>query len=305
MVRRNKSAPANLTASGFCETSRQHWCGDTDAARLPPRTPDAGRTGKTSMLDSRFSMRYWRLLALVAALLFAPLAGAQADYGREKRWADEVVPAIVVGDAVYVAQKSGHKFLTIWTPNAQATAGVIVVHGLGVHPDWGLINPLRSQLADQGYATLSVQMPVLMAEMRANYYPPLFPEAAERIAAAVDFLREKGLKRIAIVSHGLGSTMVNYYLNQAADARVDAWVSIGLPAGEYAVPETLKAPVLDLYGERDLPVILENAGKRAAAIRGIRGSAQVQVAGADHFFAGMEGELVRRVRQFLDARLKM
>jgi DNA-binding CsgD family transcriptional regulator len=38
---------------------------------------------------------------------------------------------------------------------------VIVVHGLGVHPDRGLINPLRSQLAEQGYATLPVQMPVL------------------------------------------------------------------------------------------------------------------------------------------------
>lgn len=258
------------------------------------------------MLYSPSTVRPLLHLLLCAAILLAgPLMAAEPDYGRERRWADEIVPALVVGDPVYLAQKNGHKFLSIWTPNAQATAGVIVVHGLGVHPDWGLINPLRSQLADQGFATLSVQMPVLMAEMRANYYPPLFPEAAERIAAAVDFLRGKGLKKIAIVSHSLGSTMVNYYLNHAADAHVDAWVSIGIPAGEYTAPETLKAPVLDLYGERDFPVILENAGKRAAAIRTVRGSAQVQVAGADHLFAGMEGELVRRVRQFLDARLKM
>lgn len=246
---------------------------------------------------------YSRLLLCGAALLAAQLAFAQADYAREKRWADEIAPAILVGDPVYLAQKNGHKFLALWAPNPKAVAGVIVVHGLGVHPDWGLINPLRSQLSEQGYATLSVQMPVLMAEMRADTYPPLFPEAAERIAAAVAFLRGKGLKKVAIVSHSMGARMANYFLNHADDARIDAWAAIGI-LGEFTQADTFKAPVLDLYGEKDFPSVLDSAGKRAAAIRGIRGSGQVQVAGADHFFAGMESELVRRVRQFLDARLK-
>ena len=72
----------------------------------------------------------------------------------------------------------------------------------------------------------------------------------------------------------------------------------------FRIPEGDRDVVLDLYGEKDFPAVLDHAGQRAAAIRGIRGSAQIQVPGADHFFAGMEGELVRRVRQFLDARLK-
>ena len=239
----------------------------------------------------------------MSLLLAAPLAFAQADYAREKRWADEVTPAILVGDPVYLAQQDGRKFLAIWAPNPKAAAGVIVVHGLGVHPDWGLINPLRSQLNEQGYATLSVQMPVLMAEMRGEAYPPLFPEAAGRLSAAVAFLRGKGLKKVAIVSHSLGARMANYFLNHAGDARIDAWVAIGIP-GEFTQAESFKAPVLDLYGENDLQAVIDNAGKRAAAIRGVRGSGQVQLAGADHFFAGMEGELVRQVRLFLDRRLK-
>ncbi len=244
-----------------------------------------------------------RFLLLGAALLAAQSALAQADYAREKRWADEITPAILVGDPVYLAQKNGHQFLALWAPNPKAIAGVIVVHGLGVHPDWGLINPLRSQLAEQGYSTLSVQMPVLMAELRADSYPPLFPEAAERLAAAVAFLRSKGLKKVAIVSYSLGSRMANYFLNHAGDARIDAWVAIGI-LGEFTQAESFKAPVLDLYGEKDFPTVLEHAEKRAAAIRRIRGSGQVQVTGADHFFAGVENEMVRRVRQFLDARLK-
>ena len=122
-----------------------------------------------------------RLLCLLAMLAGAALAQAQPDsardgnkapdyardgnkapdYAREKRWADEITPGLVVGDAIYIAQKSGHKFLAIYTEAKPARAAVIVVHGLGVHPDWGLIGALRSGLADQGYATLSVQMPVL------------------------------------------------------------------------------------------------------------------------------------------------
>ena len=244
-----------------------------------------------------------RWLALLL-LLAAPPALAQADYAREQRWADEITPAIVVGDPVWLAAASGRKFLAIWTPAPKAQAGVIVVHGLGVHPDWGLANTLRSRLAELGYSTLSVQMPVLMAEMRADAYPPLFPEAAERLAVAVDFLRGKALKRVAVVSHSLGSTMVNHYLNRASDPRIDAWVSIGIPSGEYLRPETFKAPVLDLYGEKDFAAVLGNAQKRAAAIRPVRGSAQVEVAGADHFFAGAESDLVKHVRLFLDRHLK-
>jgi len=240
---------------------------------------------------------------LLVFLLAPVLALAQADYAREKRWADEIQPAILVGDPVYLTLKSGRKFLAIWAPDAKASTGVILVHGRGVHPDWGLVNPLRSQLAEQGYSTLSVQMPVLAAEAPGEQYPPLLPEAAERLRAAVAFLRGKGLKKVAIVSHSLGSRMANHFLNRAGDARVDAWVAIGL-SGEFTEPATFKAPVLDLYGEKDFPAVLENAQKRAATLRQVRGSGQVSIAGADHFFAGMEQELVLRVRQFLDARLK-
>jgi predicted alpha/beta-hydrolase family hydrolase len=242
--------------------------------------------------------------AMVSMLLLEPaLAVAQADYAREKRWADEVAPMLVVGDPVYLEQKGGHKFLAIWTPNVKAAAGVIVVHGVGVHPDWGLISTLRSRLADEGYATLSVQMPVLAADAAGNQYPQVFPDASERLGIALAFVRTKGLKRVAIVSHSMGSRMTNYFLNHTAHPGVDAWVAIGL-SGEFTDPGGFKVPVLDLYGEKDLRAVLGAAAQRAAAIRRIRGSGQVQIAGADHFFAGREQELVNQVKLFLDARLK-
>ena len=241
-------------------------------------------------------MRYLIILLLT---LLSLNAWAQADYAREQRWATEITPAILVGDPLQLALPSGRKFLAIHAPNSKAQAGVVVVHGLGVHPDWGLINPLRSNLSEQGYATLSVQMPVLASEARGDQYPPLFPEAVERIAVAVAFLRKQGHKKVAIVAHSLGARMANVFLNTAGVPAIDAFVAIGI-SGEYSKSETFKAPVLDLMGEKDLPAVLDNAAKRATAIRTVRGSGQISVAGADHFFNGKERELVQQVKLFLD-----
>jgi pimeloyl-ACP methyl ester carboxylesterase len=146
-------------------------------------------------------------------------------------------------------------------------------------------------------------MPVLVAGAPGEQYVPLFPEAAERLAAAVAWLRGKGFENVAIVSHSMGARMSNYFLAHAPDSRVTAWVAIGLPA-LVSEPAAVKIPVLDLYGEKDYAAVLGNAEKRAAALRTIRGSAQIEVAGADHFFAGREDELVRQVRLFLDKRLR-
>ena len=239
-------------------------------------------------------------VSLLALWVSCFAQSAQPDTAREKRWADEITPAILLGDPVYLALKSGHKFLALHTPNPKARAGVIVVHGMGVHPDWNLINVLRTQLSEQGYATLSVQMPVLAADAKADAYPALFPQASERLQAAIDFMREKGHRKVAIVSHSMGARMVNHYLVSGGAGGIDAWASVGISSGVYLQPETFKAPVLDIYGEKDFPVVLQNAATRADAIKRVRGSGQMSVAGADHYFNGSETELVRHVKRFLD-----
>jgi len=245
-----------------------------------------------------------RIFLTVVALLVSAACFAQADYAREKRWADEITPGLVVGDAVYLTQKSGHKFLAIYSSAPQPRAAVITVHGSGLHPDWALIGALRSGLADQGYTTLSVQMPVLAATAKGEEYLPLFPDAAERLRAAVAFLKAKGHRKIAIASHSLGARMSNLFLAGTPDHGVGAWVSIGVSSGEFADAGKLRLPGLDIYGERDFPQVLQHASARAAVLKTLKGSAQIEIAGADHFFAGHEAELVRQVKQFLDLRLK-
>jgi len=246
-----------------------------------------------------------RIALAVAALLAALTAtAAQPDYAREKRWADEVVPGLVVGDAVWLQQKSGHKFLGILTEAPKPRGAVIIVHGLGIHPDWNLIGVLRTQLAENGYTTLSIQMPVLAADARGDAYAPLFPDAAERLRVAIDYLRKRGSTRIAIAAHSLGARMADAYLVQSADPGVAAWVAIAIFPAEFADPAKLRVPVLDIYGEKDFEQVLKTADARAKAISRVKGSAQVEVAGSDHYFNGKEAELARQVKLFLDRRLK-
>jgi pimeloyl-ACP methyl ester carboxylesterase len=238
------------------------------------------------------------------ALLFSLIAVAGpggANYAREQKWADEVLPGLVVGEPVYLQTPRGHhKFLALYTPVAGADRAVVVVHGMGIHPDWGMIGTLRTELADRGFATLSIQMPILAADAPSEAYPPTFPEAAARIAQAVAFLKAKGYGRLAVVSHSMGSRMSLEYFVRTPDPAVKAWASLGPPFERYA---GLQLPILDLYGDNDLPPVLANAATRRRSLAN-PASRQLVVAGADHFYTGHEGEMVAAVAAFLDATLK-
>jgi len=238
------------------------------------------------------------LFALILAGASEP-ASCTADYAREARLADEVVPAIVVGDPVYLSTAGHARILAIYTeasPPAIAEAAAIVVHGSGVHPDWGLNNGLRTGLAESGIATLSVQMPVLGADASNGQYEALFPEAGGRLSAAFNFLRDRGFERIAIVSHSMGASMVDVYLASASAARIVAWVPIGMTHGFGARPSM---PVLDIAAERDLPQVLRSAAKRAAAFSRDECSKHVSIAGADHLMEHQQQELVAVIVPFL------
>lgn len=238
------------------------------------------------------------LTAIILSLLLLPLQiCATPDYAREKRWADEVIPGLVVGEPIYLTQPNNHKFLGIFSQADDTNVGVVVVHGMGLHPDWGMIGTLRQDLNDAGYTTLSVQMPVLAADASYKDYPAIFPDAVERLQIAVRYLKDKGYRRIAIVSHSNGSRMSRRYM-LTNPVNVDTWVAISLTQGDdYA---GIKVPVLDLYGEVDLPHVVENADKRRKSFKGNPLSRQKIVANADHFFSGQEDKMIGVVKEYLD-----
>jgi len=246
------------------------------------------------------------LRALFAALLLAcgcSVAGAQ-DYEREARWARETLATLVVGEPVQIEQKNGHRFLGLYTrPAREPLSAVIIAHGRGWGPDFELYGVLRTTLADAGYSTLSIQLPVLPGTAKIGDYLPMFPDSNERFALAVRWLRAKGYKKVAIVSHSLGATMANQYLITVPDPAVDAWVFISIINGLEDMFR-IKIPVLDVYGTLDWQVTRYGGEERRAQIAKHPGSEQVVIEGAEHFFERQTDELTRVIAAFLGRAMK-
>jgi len=240
-----------------------------------------------------------RLGGLFVLLLALAGPAAAQDYDKEKRWADDILKTLMVGDAVWLQQKNGHRFLGLYIEDKNAKGAVIVAHGRGWSPDFELYGTLRTKIAEQGYSTLSIQLPVLPSTAILGLYEPLYPDARERFQLAVDFLKARGYRNIAIVSHSLGATMANQYLIRTDDTSVGAWVYISILQGLEEMFR-IKIPVLDVFGGDDWDVIRWGADERLQQIRKVPGSQQVVVPGAKHFFEGHEDELVKIVVGFLD-----
>jgi pimeloyl-ACP methyl ester carboxylesterase len=230
------------------------------------------------------------------------LAVAQ-DYEREARWTKETLAGLVAGEAVQIEQKNGHRFLALYTPSAKPLGAVIVAHGRGWGPDFELYGVLRTTLADAGYSTLSIQLPVLPGTAKIGDYLPMFPDSTERFALAAQWLHAKGHKKVAIVSHSLGATMANHYLITTPDPAVDAWVFISIINGLEDMFR-IKIPVLDVYGTLDWQVTRYGGEERRTQILKVDGSEQVVIQGAEHFFERQTDELTRVITSFLGRVLK-
>ena len=170
-------------------------------------------------------------LLIIMILTFSASALA-SDLAKEKRWADQVVDALIDGDAVWLNDGSSD-FLGIYT-EAEEDKGraVIIMHGTGIHPDWQqVIKPLRVGLIESNWNTLSIQMPILPNEAEYSDYAPLYDEVAPRINAAISYLKENGSKEIVLIGHSQGAAMAAYYLSSSKQD-VNGFVAIGM--GVYA-----------------------------------------------------------------------
>jgi pimeloyl-ACP methyl ester carboxylesterase len=249
------------------------------------------------------------LIGLIFLLLAGhSIAATKSDTAKEKRWEEQIVPSLMVGEAVKL--KAGDvEFLGLYAPNTDKKmyGGVILIHGIGAHPAWpDIIEPLRTNLPDHGWSTLSLQMPILGNEANVQDYLPLMPEAPGRIQAGVDYLKSKGVKNIVIVAHSMGTTMANIYLANKPDPAVHAYVAIGMSNpfpmqyDNAAALSKITMPMLDLYGSQDLEGVLAFAKTRAASARKVnKHYTQTMVEGANHFFTDMQDDLVKRVRGWL------
>ena len=241
----------------------------------------------------------------------AVLAATTADYEREKRLANQIVDSIMDGEPLYL-DASGRKFLAIdMEPDTDASrGGVIILHGRGYHPDWeDVARPLRIGLAETGWRTLSLQMPVLHKQAKYFDYLPILHEAFPRIEAGIDYLKNQGIRKVVLIAHSCSVHMAMAWLKETGAPGIHAYVGIGMGATDYQQPmaaplplERLAVPVLDVYGGNDYPAVHRLAIDRWMAIRaaGHPESRQIVVPGADHYFHNMGTPLLGVISDWLD-----
>jgi predicted alpha/beta-hydrolase family hydrolase len=239
-----------------------------------------------------------RCFPLYAVVAFAGVVfAAPPDYAREARWAAEIEPTIVVGDALWLNAPDRARVLAIVTrPAGVAVGGVVLVHGAGVHPDFGVIGALRTVLAERGLVTLSVQMPVLAANAARDDYAALFDLSGDRIEAAVRWLRAQQVDAVAIVGHSIGADVANVWLARASRASLQAFIPLGMFA---SFAGGARPPTLDVVAQNDFPEVLAKVPARTAQLAGTRCSAAASIPGADHYFGGATAELAARIAPFL------
>ncbi|MCK5923477.1 MAG: DUF3530 family protein [Methylococcales bacterium] len=231
-------------------------------------------------------------------------------YAREERVVEQIEPDIFDGDAVTLSTEK-RDFLGIYLEADEPKGSVLVLHGRDVHPeDANVAAPLRIGLAEAGWTTLAIQLPLLQKGSTYYDYVPILGYAHPRIEAAIKFLRDQGQETVIVAAHSCGAHMANSWLNQNGDSAIEGYVAMGLGTTDYRqnlqTPFPLakmSVPVLDIYGEKEFPRPLAMRADRLAMLKqgGNAGSKQMSVVGADHWFHG-EGEvLTEKVAEWLNA----
>jgi alpha/beta superfamily hydrolase len=245
-------------------------------------------------------MRYImkKLFVLLFFISNIAISALSPDYAKEARWAEQVEESILDGDSVWLSADE-HEFLTIFTEDeSEGNEAAIIVHGTGVHPNWTqVIQPLRVGLTENGFNTLSIQMPVLENGMHGEDYMPLFPGADRRIMSAVKYLKDEGFNPTTLIAHSLGTTMSTHFLANN-EHTFEKFVGVGM--GERAVEylSSIDIAILDLYGNEDLESVLNSTKDKMNASKHNQNYTQKMV-NTDHFFNGQDELLVSEVSAWL------
>lgn len=227
---------------------------------------------------------------------FNQFVGIEPDLAREERVVSEIEDSVLDGDVEYLSLKNGQEIFSIYMESEvdKPKGGVIVLHNRGQHANWGdTIKPLRTGLTEKGWHTLSVQMPVLGKQAKYYDYVPVFPYSHERIDAAIDFYKKKGIDNIVIVAHGCGVHMAMSYIDKYGDDKIKGFVGIGMGATDYKQKLVngfplykMTVPILDIYAENDFTGVRKLAAYRDKLIKiaNNKKSVQMVVKDTDHYY---------------------
>ncbi len=199
----------------------------------------------------------------------------------------------------------------------------------------GVISTLRHQLPQSGWSTLTLELdypsepnillsPSLSLDgtVEGDQKPAEKPAEApsedssmdkeiklpaisnqQRVEAALAFLNAKNIRRIVLLGHGQGGVAAVTLLDVITTPMMGL-ILVATPELEADAPfETMKQPILDIYGERDDNSIVDAVQHRKLLMKRTDNSnfSERRLAVADHDFTGVESLLMATIRGWLRA----
>ena len=251
----------------------------------------------------------WALQVFACVLLhISNVQAVEADHEREQRLAEQTVSTLFIGEPIKLG-KTPHEFLALISePDSTSKGIVILLHGRGYGPDTEIvIGPLREALTDNGWQTLSLQMPVLSKGKKYYDYVELFPAARERINAAIEYIKQAKIDTMVMLAHSCGGHMAMDWIRHNGDGEIDAFIGLGLGATDYLQPmrkpfplDKMHIPMLDIFGSEDYPAVHKNAKIRKPIIsKNNPVSKQLIIPAANHEFADQNEPMIEAVLAWL------
>jgi len=200
---------------------------------------------------------------------------------------------LLIASTVYAEMPEG-KYLA----GKDSKIGVILAHGQGQDPDSKVVGPLRKAINKElGFHTLSLQMPVVPGKRGPESfrsYESTFPDAYQRIQAAIEFLKKEiWVERMYLMGYSMGGRMTSAFLANHPDSGIAGYIGVGLLAGGEVPMNTnlnlrnMKIPVLDVYAEDDRDAKFAENRKAFVSER----FKQVPIPGAKHDYSGYEDQV--------------
>jgi len=251
------------------------------------------------------------LFVIVVLATFIPGAWANTSAEYEKNLMLRLVEDRTPGGAVWLGS-GRNTFLSLYQQASEPDGNnvAIILHSIGMHADWPeLISPLRKLLPQRGWATLSLQLPVLSPDIGIAEYGGTFILANRRLRTSIRYLMDKGYENIVFIGLGFGATTAVQYLTTSESA-IKALVGIGMQNHEFLKPKynlvenlsDIEQPVLDIYAYQDISGVLNSIDDRRLAGSNKKNKLyeQIVIKNTGQYFSGHESDLANEIIKWLN-----
>ncbi len=234
------------------------------------------------------------------------------DYNWEKRISNGIIDKVDASESLWL-ETVDNSFLALFNLHKEGEVkdAAIILHSIGGHADWPeVVSPLRNILPEFGWATFSIQLPMISPENNIEEYGNTFQETNQRIISSIKELQRRGFSRIVIIGYGFGGLSSLVFLGNESSKHIDALVLISLQDYIYIKPlinllrliEKIKIPTLDIFGSLDFKEGVESSPDRRLAAKksGNNLYSQIKIEGADHTFSNMENNLIKNIIDWLE-----